>query len=74
MPLRLDIKRTSEVDPFITLYSKNDAKDLFTYTRDTNQAVPKSQLFGEELHVFYSKFAKERPLRSFINSPRPCAY
>ena len=59
---------------FIKLTNNKASSNLYQIRRNNDKDVPKSQQDSNVFLVNYSKFVQARPLKSFINTPRPCAY
>ena len=66
--------KSSDLRPFGDFTNEAASRALYKLNRDNNRDVPKINRNEEVYRVNYSKFVQSRPLRSSINTPRPCAF
>ena len=63
----------SQFDNQRDYFNSRGSQVHYTLRRDNNRDVPKSKQDGV-LRLNYSKFVTATPLKSFVKTPRPCAY
>lgn len=63
-----------DLQPFGDFYNDQGARQLYQLYRDNDRDVPKQRRDQSVFRVNYSKFASSFLLKSFIKTPRPCAY
>lgn len=66
--------RAKDLASFANFYNSGNARTLYKLQRDNDREVPKQRQDSQVFRVNYSKFVTARQLKSFINTPRPCAY
>jgi hypothetical protein len=59
---------------FLKLTNTKASSTLYQLRRNNDRDVPKNQQSSNVFQVNYSKFVQALSLKSFINTPRPCAY
>jgi len=64
----------SDLSPFADFSNNLKSRDYYELFKSSNRDVPKQTRGDQVYRVNYSKFVTSRPLKSFINTPRPCAY
>ena len=64
----------SDLSPFSQFYNRRESYNIYELRKGSDREVPKTKQGDSVFRLYYSKFVQSRPLKSFIRTPRPCAF
>ena len=68
------LRRGRDLQPFGTFFNRRTVQPEYELFKNDDRAVPKAQQSDKVFGLYYSKFVQTNPLRSFVKTPRPCAF